>query len=118
MATDKVWFFLFMKNNLFKMLGLLFSSKLYLGSYILSNAKAAFKKIEALVCSVNCLCHLRLLLISINSRFGLAWNTVVMSVLVFLVVLWKCWISYRNGYVGLLVLHLLQRLNSSIIVKM
>ena len=30
-----------------------------------------------------------------------------MSGLVLLVATWNCWISYRNGYVGLLVLHLL-----------
>ena len=30
-----------------------------------------------------------------------------MSGLVLLVAIWNCWISYRNGYVGLLVLHLL-----------
>ena len=30
-----------------------------------------------------------------------------MSVLVLLVATWNCWISYRNGYAGLLFLHLL-----------
>ena len=35
-----------------------------------------------------------------------------MSGLVVLVATWNCWISYRNGYVGLLVLHLLPSLES------
>ena len=34
-----------------------------------------------------------------------------MSGLVLLVATWNCWISYRNGYIGLLVLHLLPLLN-------
>ena len=36
--------------------------------------------------------------------YGHVWNTAVMSGLVLLVATWNCWISYRNGYVGLLVL--------------
>ena len=40
-----------------------------------------------------------------NLPCGHVWNTVVMSGLVLLVATWNCWISYRNGYVGLLVLH-------------
>ena len=39
-----------------------------------------------------------------------------MSGLVLLVATWNCWISYRNGYVGLLVLHLLPLLNPWLIV--
>ena len=35
-----------------------------------------------------------------------------MSGLVLLVATWNCWISYRNRYVGLLVLHLLPLLNT------
>ena len=41
------------EKSSFKMLGLLLSCKLDRGSYILSNAQATFKKIEALVCSMN-----------------------------------------------------------------
>ena len=40
-----------------------------------------------------------------------------MSGLVLLVATWNCWISYRNGYVGLLVLHLLRLLNPWLIVE-
>ena len=48
-----------------------------------------------------------LLCISINLPYCHAWNTVVMSGLVLLVTTWNCWISYKNRYAGLLVLHLL-----------
>ena len=47
---------------------------------------------------------LRLLCISISLPYGHVWNAAVMSGLVFLVATWNCWISYRNRYVGLLVL--------------
>ena len=40
------------KKSSFKMLGLTFSSKLDWGSYIISNAQTASKKIVALICSV------------------------------------------------------------------
>ena len=52
-------------------------------------------------------CLLRLLSISID----LPYNTVVMSGLLLLVATWNCWISYKNRYAGLLVLHLLSLLN-------
>ena len=44
--------------------------------------------------------------------------TVVMSGLVLLVATWNCWTSYKSGYVGLLVLHLLILLNPWLIVEM
>ena len=47
----------------------------------------------------------------INLSYAQAWNTVVMPELVLLVATWNCWIGYKNGYVGLLVLHLLPLLN-------
>ena len=40
------------EKSSFKMLGLTFSSKLNWGSYIISIAKTASKKIEALICSM------------------------------------------------------------------
>ena len=83
----------------FKMLGLTFSSKLDWGSYIVSSAKTASKKIGALIRSMK-------------------FISPVMSGLVLLVATWNCWISYRNGYVGLLVLHLLPLLSPWLIVEM
>ena len=61
---------------------------------------------------------LRLLCNSINLRFGHVWSTVVTSGLVLLVPTWNCWISYQNGYAGLLVLHLLPFLKPWIIDEM
>ena len=61
---------------------------------------------------------LRLLCISINLLYGHAWNTVVMSGLVLLVATWNCWISYKNGYAGLLVLQFHPILNHWLIAEM
>ena len=61
---------------------------------------------------------LRLLSFSINISYSHVWNTVVMFGLVLLVATWNCWISYKNGYAGLLVLHLLLLLNPWLIVEM
>ena len=44
------------KNHIFKMLGLTFSPKLDWGSYIISIARTASKKIGALICSAKFLC--------------------------------------------------------------
>ena len=44
----------------------------------------------------------RLLCISTNLPFSQAWDTLVMSGLVLLVATWNWWISYKNGYAGLL----------------
>ena len=46
------WMDLFLRKSSFKMLGLTFSSKLNLGSYIISIAKTATKKIGTLICSM------------------------------------------------------------------
>ena len=92
-----------------KMLGLTFFSKLDWDSYIISIAKNTSKKIEALIRSMKFL--LRLLYIFKNLPYGLAWNFIVISGLVLLVVTWICWISYKNGYAGLLVLHSVLLLN-------
>ena len=78
------------EKSSFKMLGLIFSSKLDWGSYIISIAKSASKKIGALICSVLwSFFLLRLLSISINLPYGYAWNTVVMFGLVLLVATWN-----------------------------
>ena len=65
-----------------------------------------------------CFFLLRFLCICINLSFSHAWNTVVMSGLVVLVANWNCWISHKNRYAGLLVLHSLLLLNSWLIVEM
>ena len=73
------------EKSSFKMLGLIFSFKLDWGSYIISIAKTASKKIEALIHSMKFLSP-DLLCISINLPYGHAWNAVVMSGLVLLFV--------------------------------
>ena len=88
------------------------------GYYIISIAKTASKKkIRALIPSISSFL-VRLLCISINLPYTHAWNTVFMSELVLLVAAWKCCISYKNGYAGMLVLHLLLLLNPWLIDKM
>ena len=61
---------------------------------------------------------LRLLCISINLPYGYVWNTIVMFDLVLPVATSNCWKSYKNGYAGLLLLHLLPLLNPQLIVVM
>ena len=70
------------EKSSFKLLGLTFSSKLDWGSYIISIAKTASKKIGALTCSMRLLC------ISINLPYAHVLNTVVMSGLVLLLASW------------------------------
>ena len=50
---------------------------------------------------------LRCLCTFINLAYSHAWNTVVTSELVLLGATRNCWISYKNEYAGLLILHLL-----------
>ena len=57
------------EKSFFKMLGLTFSSKLDWGSYIISIAKAASKKIGALICSMKFLSPEAALSISINPPY-------------------------------------------------
>ena len=61
---------------------------------------------------------MRLLCISKNLLYGHAWNTVATSGLVLLVATWNSSISYKNGYAGLLVLHVLPLLNPLLIADM
>ena len=78
-----------------KMLGLTFFSKLDWVSYIVS--------IGALIRSMKFFSpEVALYLYKSTIRPS---NTTVMSGLVLLVATWNCWISYRNRYVGLLILH-------------
>ena len=92
------------------MLGLPYSSKLDQGSYIISIARTASKKIGALICSMKSLSP-EVALYHYKSNIRLAWDTVVMSEIVFLAATKKCQIRNKNGYVGLLELHLLPLLN-------
>ena len=80
--------FLDEEKSSFRMLGLTFSSKLDWGSYIISIAKTAFKKIGALIHSMKFLL-LRLLYISVNLSSAHVWNTVVKPELVLLVATWN-----------------------------
>ena len=57
------------EKSSFKMLGVSFSSKMHLGSYIVSIAKTASKKLGTFLRS---LYLLKLLFISINLEYGLA----------------------------------------------
>ena len=83
------WMGLFLRgNDLFSSWWLPFSSKLELNSYIVSSAKTVSKKIEAIVHSMNFFL-LRLLCISINLPYDLAWNTVVTSGLMLLDATWN-----------------------------
>ena len=68
----------------FRMLGLALSSKLDGGSYIISIAKTASKKIGASVCSMRLLCF------SISLPYDHAWNILVMSELVLVAAIWNC----------------------------
>ena len=93
----------------FKMLGLSSSSKLEWGSYIISIAKTACKKIRALI------------------RFMkfLSLEVVLQPCMEYCCHLWggttSCYLelidSYKNGYVGLLVFDLLPLLSPWLIVK-
>ena len=83
------------EKSSFKMVGLTFSSKLDWDSYIILIAKTNSK--------IGAFFSLRLLCISTNRPYGLAWNISVMSGMVLLAASWNCWISYKNGFAGLLV---------------
>ena len=77
------------EKSSFKMLGLTFSSKLDWGSYIFSIAKAASKKIGALICSMKFLSPDVALHLCKSTKCHV-WNTVVTSGLVPTVGTWNC----------------------------
>ena len=98
------------------MLLLIFSSKLGWGFCIISIAKTASKKIGALVYSMKFLSpEVALYLYKSTIRSCMEYCC---HGLVLLVAPWDCWISYKNGYAGLLALHLLPLLNPCVIVEM
>ena len=106
------------EKSSFEILGLAFSSKLDWGSYIISIANTASKKIGALIPSVEFLSPEVALCIFINLPYAHVWNNVVTSGLVALVATWNCYTSYKNEYAGLVVFHLLFLLNPWHIVEM
>ena len=75
------------EKSFFKILRLIFSSKLDWGSYIISIAKTASKKIGALIRSMKFLSPEVALYLC---KFTHIWNTVVTSRLVPLVATWDC----------------------------
>ena len=72
------------KKSSFKMLGLSFASKLDWGSYIISVAKTASKKIGALIHSMKFVSP------EVNLPYAHVWNTVGTSGLVPLFATWNC----------------------------
>ena len=80
---------------------------------MISIAKTVSKKIGAFMCSMKFLFS-EVALYLYNQPFGLTWSIVVISGLVLPAATCNCYINCRNGYVGLLVHHLLPWL----IVKM
>ena len=105
------------EKSSFKMLALTVSPNLNCGSLFISIAKTASNKIGALIRSMKFFL-LRLLCISVNLPYAHVWNTVAMSGLLLLVAIWNCWISYKNGHAGLLVLLFMLLLNHWLIVEM
>ena len=105
------------EKSSFKMLGLTFSSKLDWGSYIISIAKTASKKIGALIRSMKFYSP-EIALYLCESSYAHVWNTVVTSRLVHLAATWNCKTISKNEYAGLLVLHYLLLLNPWLIVEM
>ena len=82
-----------------------FCSNMYWDSYIVAIAKAASKKIAALICSRNFFL-LWLLVGSVNLVYDLPWKTVFMSGLVLLAATRTFGVNYRNRNIGLLLIHL------------
>ena len=83
--------------------GLSHCCKLPWSSYIVSIAKPASYRIDALIQSWSFFL-LRMLVVSINILCDLAWDTVFMTRLMFLIALWI--FEMRNATVGLLIIHL------------
>ena len=84
----------------FKMVELTISTKLDWGFYITSIAKTHSRKIGTLIAFMK-FPFLRLHCI-INLPQDYAYNPVVISGLVLLVVTWNLWLSYKNGHAGVL----------------
>ena len=108
---------LFLRKIIFQDARVDFSSKLDWGSYIISIAKSVSKKIGALLRSMKFL--------SPEVTLFLCKSTILQCMehcchawgLVLLAAICNCWLSYKNGYEGLLVLHLLPLLTPSSSLK-
>ena len=96
------------EKSSFKMLGLTFSSKLDWDSYIISIAKTASNKIGALIHSMRFFSPEVVLCL---------YKSTIRPCMEYCCHVWNYWISYKNGYAGLLVLHLLPLLNPWLIVE-
>ena len=106
----------FEEKSYFKMLGLNFSFKLDWDSYIITIVKTASKKIGALFRSMKFL----------SPEVALyLYKSTIPSYMEYCCHVWagapvvtcKCWISYTNGYAGLLILYLMPLLNPWLIVE-
>ena len=98
------------EKSFFKVLGLSFSSKVDWGCYIIC---------ICLSCSMKFLSpEIGLYRCNSTIRLCMEYCCHVLSGLVLLTVSWNCYISYKNGQVGLLVLHIQTPLNPWIIVEM
>ena len=106
-----------LEEKSFKMLGLTFSYKLDWGSYIISTAKTASKKIGALIRSMKFLSpEVALYLYNFTKRPCVEFCCDVWAGT--LVATWNSQTSYKNEYAGLLFLHLLLLLKPWLIVEM
>ena len=77
------------KNLLLRCWGMTFFSKLDWGSYVISIAKTASKKIGALILSMKFLSS-EVFFITIKLPYALVWNTDLISGLVTLGATWNC----------------------------
>ena len=84
---------------------------------MISIAKTASKKIGALIRTMKLLSS-EVALYLYKSTIQPCIECCCHAWLVLLVATWNCWISYKKGYAGLLVLHLLPFFNSWLIVEM
>ena len=84
---------------------------------IVTITKSTFEKMEALIHSIKFLPAEFALYHYIYLSYSLPWNTVFISRMILLAATWIWTINYRNGHVGLLVLHLLSLLKPWLFVE-
>ena len=103
------------EKSSYEILRLTFSSKLDWGSYSISIAKTASKKIGALICSVKFLSPE--VALYLHKSIIQPWMEYCCHVWAGAPSCYHCWISYKNEYAGLLVLHLLLLLNPRLVIE-